>query len=162
MAFASGKTKYGRRGFLVGTATLLLTAACTPQIDYRGYQPRGNDEQRVQPGMAKSEVEALLGSPSTTATITTEGDSFYYISSKLETKAFLKPVETERRVFVIRFDIEDRVQSTATYGLKDGKVVNFNPNATPTKGKELTILQQLLLNAGRFEGGQPTGGGVWN
>jgi outer membrane protein assembly factor BamE (lipoprotein component of BamABCDE complex) len=162
MAFASGKTKYARRGFLLGLAAALVASACTPQIDYRGYQPRGNDESRVQPGMAKSEVEALLGSPSTTATISTEGDSYYYIASKLETTAFLTPVETDRRVFTILFDIENRVVSTATYGLKDGKVFNFNPNATVTKGKQLTILQQLLMNAGRFDNDGTGGKGVWN
>jgi outer membrane protein assembly factor BamE (lipoprotein component of BamABCDE complex) len=161
MALASGNRKSNRRGFLTLALGAMALAACTPQIDYRGYQPRGNDLDNVRQGMTKAEVEALLGSPSTTATIAAEGDSYYYISSKLETTAFLTPVETERRVLAIRFDANDQVASFGNYGLQDGKVINFNPNATPTKGKELTVIQQLLTNAGRFDGGGPTGGGVW-
>lgn len=163
MALASGNRKSNRRGFLSLALGALALAACTPQIDYRGYQPRGSDMDNIRQGMSKAEVEALLGSPSTTATIAAEGDSYYYISSKLETTAFLTPVETDRRVLAIRFDNNDQVASFGNYGLQDGKVINFNPNATPTKGKELTILQQLLTNAGRFDGGGPsTGGAVWN
>ena len=163
MALASGNTKSNRRAFLLGILGALAVSGCNPQIDYRGYQPRGSDMENVRQGMSKAEVEALLGSPSTTATIATEGDSYYYISSKLETKAFLTPVETERKVLAIRFDDNDQVASFGNYGLQDGKIINFNPNATPTKGKELTVLQQILTNAGRFDGGSPSagGGGVW-
>lgn len=163
MALASGNRKSNRRAFLTAALGALGLVACTPQIDYRGYQPRGNDEDNVRQGMSKAEVEALLGSPSTTAAIAAEGDSYYYISSKMETKAFLTPVETERKVLAIRFDANDQVASFGNYGLQDGKVINFNPNATPTKGKDLTVLQQLLTNAGRFDGGAPStgGGGVW-
>ena len=57
MPFASGKTPTRRQLFL-GLAAAGLLAACTPQIDYRGYQPRGQDLARVQIGMTKAEVEA--------------------------------------------------------------------------------------------------------
>lgn len=153
MAFASGKTNMARRRALFGLGAALLVQACSPRIDYRGYQPRGNDLDQIRQGMSKSEVEALLGSPSTTATINTSGDSYFYISSKLETTAFFTPKEVERRVLAIRFDTSDRVQSFANYGLQDGKVVDYNTRVTPTTGKELTVVQQLLLNAGRFQGG---------
>ncbi|MND02397.1 hypothetical protein D3C83_217680 [compost metagenome] len=35
-----------------------------------------------------------------------------------------------------------------TYTLKDGKVVAFNGRETPTRGREMTILEQLLGNVG--------------
>ena len=142
---------FTRRTFLLGAASAAL-AACQPTIDYRGYQSRGGDLAKVQVGMAKSEVEGLLGSPSTTASINVEGDSYYYISSRVEQKAFFDPVETDRQVFAVRFDQTDRVVSFANYGLTDGEVIDFNTRRTPTKGKELTIVQQLLGNIGRFKG----------
>lgn len=125
-------------------------AACTSYVDYRGYLPRQADLERVQVGMAKTEVEALLGSPSTTATITRSGDSYYYISSVVEERGFLDPVETDRRVFAVRFDEMDRVQSFANYGLEDGQIIDFNTRKTPTRGREYTFLQQLLGNLGNF------------
>ncbi len=125
-----------------------FTAACTPTIDHRGYLPRAGDLQRVSPGMSKTEVQALLGSPSTTATVNFTGDSYYYISSKVETQGFFEPKETERSVFAIRFDQIDQVQSFANYTLEDGRIVDVNSRKTPTRGREFTILQQLFGNIG--------------
>lgn len=140
-----------RRTLLFAAASLLL-GACQPVVDYRGYQARGGDLAKVQVGMPKAEVEALLGSPSTTASIELQGDSYYYISSRVEQTAFLNPVETERHVFAVRFDANDQVVSFANYGIEDGQVIDFSSRTTPAKGKELTIVQQMLGNIGRFKG----------
>jgi outer membrane protein assembly factor BamE (lipoprotein component of BamABCDE complex) len=140
-----------RRLFLLA-AVSAVAAACSPTVDFRGYQVRSGDLEKVQVGMPKSEVEALLGSPSTKASIALQGDSYYYISSKVEQTAFLNPVETERQVFAVRFDANDQVVSFANYGIEDGQIVDFSSRQTPTKGKELTVLQQLFGNIGRFKG----------
>jgi outer membrane protein assembly factor BamE (lipoprotein component of BamABCDE complex) len=140
-----------RRSFLIATI-LIGAAACQPTIDYRGYQARSGDLAKIQVGMPKAEVEALLGSPSTTASVALQGDSYYYISSRVEQTAFLDPKETDRQVFAVRFDANDQVVSFANYGIEDGQVVDINSRKTPTKGRELTIVQQLLGNIGRFKG----------
>ena len=121
-----------------------LMAACTPQINHRGYYPKAGAFAQVQEGMAKSEVESILGSPSTTASINFQGDSYYYITSTTEAKSFLTPVETSREVIAVRFTQNDQVASTAQYGLQDGRVINVNSNKTPVTGSELTLLQELL------------------
>ena len=126
-------------------------SACSPTIDYRGYQAPENALQQLQPGMSKTEVQALLGSPSTTATVNFAGDSYYYISSKVETRAFLNPQVLNRTVIAVRFNQVDQVESFAQYGLQDGEIINMNSNKTPTHGKELTILQQIFSNIGRFD-----------
>ena len=105
---------------------------------------------QVRVGTSKPEVERLLGSPSATSTI--EGRNFYYISSILETTAFYEPKEVDRRIIAINFDEQDLVRNIADYRLKDGKVFDFISRKTPTKGKELTVLQQLFGNIGRFGG----------
>jgi len=139
----------------LAAATLIGTAlvACSPIVDYRGYLPKGEDIQKIQSGMSKTEVEAILGSPSTTATINTSGDSYYYISSKVEQTAFFKPEVTDRQIFAIRFDRDDRVEKFAYYGLEDGVIIDFITRETPTRGKELGILEQLFQNLGRFDPG---------
>lgn len=133
-------------GLLVLAATVLSN--CSPVVDHRGYLPRQGDMQNLRQGMSKVEVEALLGSPSTTATINFAGDSYYYISSVVEERAFLRPKEVERQVVAIRFNATDQVESFAHYGLEDGRIINFSSRETPTRGRELTILQQLISNAG--------------
>ena len=99
--------------------------------------------------MAKSEVVALLGSPSTTASVNVTGDSYYYISSTTEQKAFFNPKEIDRQVIAIRFDGNDQVDSFGQYGLEDGKIIDINTRKTPTRGRELTLLQQIFGNIGK-------------
>ena len=121
-----------------------LMAACTPEINHRGYYPKAGAFAQVQEGMAKTEVEGILGSPSTTASINFQGDSYYYITSTTQGRAFLSPVETSRQVIAVRFNKNDQVASTAQYGLQDGRVININSRKTPVVGSELTLLQELL------------------
>lgn len=119
--------------------------------------------EQIGNGMPKSEVESILGSPSTTASVKLQGDSYYYITSTTESRAFLTPRETSREVIAVRFDGNDQVTSFGQYGLEDGRVINISSRQTPVVGVELTILQQIfrgILNAGPAQRGGakvPTG-----
>lgn len=133
--------------------------ACSPVIDHRGYLPRSQDVQKLQVGMSKTEVESLLGSPSTTATINTAGDSYYYVSSIVEQKPITGADVKDRQVIAVRFDYEDRVQNFAHYGLEDGRIIDFISRETPTKGREQSLLREFFGNLGKFEPGAAAGGG---
>lgn len=119
--------------------------------------------EQIGNGMAKSEVEGILGSPSTTASVKLQGDSYYYITSVTESRAFLTPRETSREVIAVRFDGNDQVTSFGQYGLEDGRVINVSSRQTPVAGLELSILQQIfrgILSAGPAQRGSakvPTG-----
>jgi outer membrane protein assembly factor BamE (lipoprotein component of BamABCDE complex) len=130
-------------------AMALAVAACSTNIAHRGYLAKPGAFSQVREGMAKSEVEGILGSPSTTASVNFQGDSYYYISSTTEQRAFLNPEEIERQVIAVRFNQNDQVASLGQYGLEDGKIIDINSRTTPTKGRELTMLQQLFGNIGR-------------
>lgn len=127
----------------------LAVAACSTNIAHRGYLAKPGAFAQVREGMAKSEVEGILGSPSTTASVNFQGDSYYYISSTTEQRAFLNPEEIERQVIAVRFNQSDQVASLGQYGLEDGKIIDINSRTTPTKGRELTVLQQLFGSIGR-------------
>jgi outer membrane protein assembly factor BamE (lipoprotein component of BamABCDE complex) len=58
----------------------------------------------------------------------------------------------DRRVVAIEFDQNDIVTAMNEYGLEDGRVIDLQTRTTPTHGRKLTILQQLLGNIGRFSG----------
>ena len=124
------------RIFAASAAIAIFLGGCSAVVDHRGYLPRGEDLQKIQMGMSKSEVRTILGSPSTTATLSRQGDSFYYISSIVENKAFFQPDVTERQVVAIRFDQQDQVSGFGHYGLEDGKVVNFASRETPVQGSQ--------------------------
>lgn len=129
--------------------TMTGLAACSANVAHRGYLAKPGAFDQVREGMPKSEVEATLGSPSTTASVNLQGDSYYYISSTTEQKAFFKPEEVKREVIAIRFDQNDQVASLGQYGLEDGQIISMNSRTTPVKGREMSILQQIFGNIGR-------------
>ena len=47
----------------------LVMAGCSPEINRRGYIAKPGAFGQLSEGMSKSEVEGILGSPSTTASI---------------------------------------------------------------------------------------------
>ena len=156
MVLQKRKTKIS--SWLLAGAIASLMAACTPQINHRGYYPKAGAFAQVQEGMSKTEVESILGSPSTTASINFQGDSYYYITSTTESKSFLTPVETSREVIAVRFTKNDQVASTAQYGLQDGRVININSRKSPVTGSELTLLQELLHSLSSATPGLSSGG----
>lgn len=137
------------RTTLVSLACVGLVAGCSPEINRRGYYPKAGALAQVSEGMAKSEVEGILGSPSTTASVNFQGDSYYYISSVTQGRSFLEPIETQREVIAVRFDKQDAVTSVAQYGLEDGRVININSRETPVPGSEFNILNELLRRNSR-------------
>ena len=130
---------------LIGGVAL---AGCQPIVDYRGFVPQETALEQVRVGSSKAQVEELLGTPSAQSTV--GGGSYYYISSVFETTAFYEPEEVDRKVYAIEFDQQDTVQRVAYYGLKDGRVFDFISRTTPTRGKELSLVQELFGNLGRF------------
>jgi outer membrane protein assembly factor BamE (lipoprotein component of BamABCDE complex) len=137
-------------------ATLLF--GCSPEINHRGYYPKAGALAQVSEGMAKTEVEGILGSPSTTASVNFQGDSYYYITSVTQGRAFLDPVEIKREVIAVRFDQQDQVTSVAQYGLEDGRIVNINDRTTPVAGSEFNILNEIFKRPGVTNYGK--GGGT--
>jgi outer membrane protein assembly factor BamE (lipoprotein component of BamABCDE complex) len=51
----------------------------------------------------------------------------------------------KRDVVAIKFrKSDDQVEAVNTYTLKDGRVIAYNSRETPTRGREMTVLEQLL------------------
>ena len=155
-----GFVRFRATMWLVAGCCATLIAGCSPSIEHRGYIAKPGAFDQISNGMPKSEVEAILGSPSTTASVKFQGDSYYYITSTTKSRAFLQPEETGREVIAIRFDQADQVQSFAQYGLEDGRIINLNARTTPVVGADLSILQSLfkgLSNSSVGPGGNMLG-----
>lgn len=143
-----------KRGFLrLSAAALTLaaaaTAGCAPVQTYNGFLPDRNNQEIPEPQVGvdtRDTVQQRFGSPSTTAVF--DQTAWYYISFVQERVAFYTPRITQRRVMVVRFD-GDTVASVEKYGLERGRIVSYNDEVTPTRGRELGLLEQLLGNVGR-------------
>lgn len=145
----SGTTKGALARSLFASALLLLAAGCAKEVVVRGNLPDPDTLASIQPGAVnKLQVQELLGSPSTVSSF--QDGTWYYIGHKEQQTAFLDPTVLERTVFVVDFNDADIVTQTAHYTLEDGRIIDPVSRQTPTEGREITLLQQLFGNLGRF------------
>ncbi|RZJ01712.1 MAG: outer membrane protein assembly factor BamE [Brevundimonas sp.] len=126
-----------------------LTAACAPTIGQNGFQAIDAKPADIVAGTdTKQTVLTKLGTPSTTSTF--EHDNiWYYMSQVTEKYTYNRAQVTQRSVTEITFDDAGMVSAVNNLGLEDGRVVAMNGRETPTRGRQLTILEQLLGNVGR-------------
>jgi outer membrane protein assembly factor BamE (lipoprotein component of BamABCDE complex) len=134
---------------LAATVALGGLSACAPISSYSGFQAIDSDPKDVKIGAdTKSTVRAKLGSPSVQSTF--DPNVWFYMNQIKQRVAFRRPQVTQRDITAITFNKEkEMVEKVDTFSLKDGKVIAFNGRETPTRGREMTILEQLLGNVGR-------------
>lgn len=140
---------FRKAAFVAVSAALLSAGACAPITSYRGFQAIETAPKDIQAGTdTKTTVRTKLGSPSATSTF--DSNTWYYIAEVKERIAFQKPRVTQREITAITFDGDtEAVERVDVITLEQGKVVAFNGRETPTRGRELTILEQLLGTVGR-------------
>jgi outer membrane protein assembly factor BamE (lipoprotein component of BamABCDE complex) len=142
---------FRRAAALALSAGLMAGAlsACAPITSYSGFQAVESDPKDIKVGEdTKSSVRARLGSPSAASTF--DPNVWFYINQVKERIAFRKPQVVSRNVTVVTFNKEtEQVEAVDNLTLKDGKVIAYNGRETPTRGREMTILEQLLGTVGR-------------
>ena len=131
-------------------ALAAAAGACAPVVATQGFQAIDAKPQDVVAGTDTREtVLARLGSPSTTSTFEPE-TVWYYLTQTTERYTYNKPQVSQRTVTEITFDKADgKVAAVRTLGLEDGREIAMQRRETPTRGRQLTILEQLLGNVGR-------------
>jgi outer membrane protein assembly factor BamE (lipoprotein component of BamABCDE complex) len=151
---------------LIGALALpLAVAGCESIVDQRGFAATPGSVEKLEiDTQSREDVVRLIGSPSAVATF--NPNVWYYISQKQEYYAFFKPVMLEQRVLQLNFNDSGRLTALKNYDLADGKDIAMVSRITPTAGKEITVLEQIMGNVGRFSGprqesnpGAPTGTG---
>jgi outer membrane protein assembly factor BamE (lipoprotein component of BamABCDE complex) len=140
--------------FLAITATAAL-CACSTTVEQRGNLPPPEKMAQIHPGKTdKDQVIKILGTPSSISVFNDK--DWYYISSRTGQFSFLDPKVLDQQVYVVSFNDDGVVRAVDHKTLVDGKEVVPIARATPAPGRELTFLEQLLGNLGKFNGG---GGG---
>jgi outer membrane protein assembly factor BamE (lipoprotein component of BamABCDE complex) len=133
----------------------LLAAGCTISVDQRGNLPDPDKLAEIQPGnTTKQQVAKILGSPSSASTF--NDDTWYYISRKTKQVAFFNPTVLDQQVYIVNFNDNGVVKDIDHRDLADGENVSPAPGATPSPGRELTFIEQLLGNIGRFSSSSAT------
>ena len=135
--------------FLALVLAAVSIAGCGATVDQRGNLPEPDRIAEIQPGTTtRDQVVKILGTPSSTSVF--DEKNWYYISRKTKQFAFLTPDVLDQQVYIVRFDGNGVVASIDRKGLNDGRDIEPVPGATPAPGRELTFLEQVLGNMGRF------------
>ena len=152
------RSSYCLAAAFAGGLSLALLGACSPTVNPRGNQPSASQLAEIKPGTTdKATVTRLLGSPSTVANFDTT--TWYYISQKTEELAFFKPEVRDPEIIAVNFDKDGVVTDVQKLNKKVPRNIEPVARTTPAPGKELSFIEQLLGNFGRFntQSASPTG-----
>lgn len=131
---------------MVGVLSVAI-GACTPTVRLHGFAPDPETLETVRAGIdTRGSVRRKVGRPSSTGVFTDNG--WYYVATTIEHMTYKDPKVVDRRVVAITFDEADIVASVNAYGLEDGRIIDLQTRTTPTAGRGLTIIEQLLGNIG--------------
>jgi outer membrane protein assembly factor BamE (lipoprotein component of BamABCDE complex) len=151
------------RTFTLISLTIMLSlsaSGCSRIKDLKGYVVDTEKVALVTAGTDnKASVQKTLGRP----TMVSEFDAktWYYVSRSTEQLAFMKPKPKEQQIIVVRFDDKGNVTKIEKMGLEQVAKVDPSGDKTPTRGKDISALEQIMGNVGRFSpaGAGGSGGG---
>jgi outer membrane protein assembly factor BamE (lipoprotein component of BamABCDE complex) len=130
------------KALFVGMVVCTLPA-CTAVQNQRGYVPETPIMESIVIGEdSKASVSQKLGNPTINASF--DDDTWYYISSFDVQAAFFPSQSLEREIYAVKFTPEGQVASIDLYGLEDGRSVDYVERETPTRGRDMTFLQQIF------------------
>ena len=134
-----------------------LLSGCAKDIEARGNLPTPEALAKLAPGeQTRNDVQGILGTPATTAIF--DQENWYYISAHTTQYAFYPNHELDRTIYVVSFDPRGILSGVRKLNLEDGQGITPEERTTPTMGREISIIEQLLGNVGRM-GGQTGPGG---
>ena len=142
-----------RRPSLLAAAAALAvvasaSAGCVPITSYNGFQPIDVKPADIKVGVdTRLTVQSKLGSPSSIATF--DPNTWYYISQTMVKYAYYLPHVSQRDVTEIRFDKDAKVTSVRALKLGDGYQIAYDRRETPTRGRQVNVLEQILGTVGR-------------
>lgn len=130
-------------------------SACTPTKSVRGNLLEDYRLQNVTPGTStQADVARALGSPTTQDPF--DPTIWYYIGQKTEKKGIFDAKVVEERIIRAKFDATTGVLTEIAPLDTKRNDIPLASKKTPTSGHEITVLQQMIGNLGKFN--KPAGG----
>lgn len=123
--------------------------ACSPTINNHGFDKDDIDFSKISPGVSsREEVQQTLGSPTSISNFSPE--TWYYISKKTSTTAFLPAKTLDQSVVEITFSPNGTVTDIKTISAEEAYEVKPVKRQTPTAGHNTGVLREIFSNFGRI------------
>ena len=132
----------------------LCIAGCGLETYQNGDLPAKKRLESIKVGDSKEKVLRVLGTPNYTS-VENEGvgDLMIYAQTNRSSRLFLNPKTTEQDVYLFAFNEKEAVQEIKHLTLDNAQKVAYESKTTPVEGKNLSVLEQLAENFGRYNAG---------
>lgn len=136
-----------RKILLLSSLCLLLNSCFTKEYTH-GYPEDKSLVEKLQIGVTtQDQALEILGDPSTKSTF--NPDIWYYISSKMKAKGFLKAKITNEQVMKLSFKKSKLSEIVFTDNITHQEIV-FNKDKSHVGGDDSGVLKDFFHNFGRF------------
>ncbi|MBP5343628.1 MAG: outer membrane protein assembly factor BamE [Alphaproteobacteria bacterium] len=133
---------------------LLMISACGLENFQNSDLPDTRRLDAIRVGDTKEKVLRVLGTPNYQSDPKEGiGDVIFYAQAKKSSRIFFDPEVTERVIHVYTFDTKGVLTDKKLLTLADGNKVTYDTDITKVGGKELSVLEQLAENFGRYNAG---------
>jgi outer membrane protein assembly factor BamE (lipoprotein component of BamABCDE complex) len=124
-------------------------SACTPTKAVRGNLVEDYRLENVKPGTStQADVARALGSPTTQDPF--DPTVWYYIGQKTEKKGIFDAKVVEERIIRAKFDGTTGILTEIAPLDTKRNDIPLEAKKTPTSGHEITVIQQMIGNLGKF------------
>ncbi len=130
----------------------VFLGACGLETYQSGDLPSQKRLAIVKPGLSKEQVVRVLGEPALTNRVGGEDFAVYFQINK-SSRAFLEPEETGRDIYVLTYNPTGMLTDMTHLTLDDANQIAFDETTTKVSGKELSVIEQLVKNFGRYDAG---------
>ena len=125
-------------------------AACSPSVDTRGNLADKDRLQQIQAGVSTRDDVAAMRNVHDRHLRSQHLVLYRRPDGK---DRLLPPDVVEHKVVVVKFDEAGTVADVRELDENAGKEVELVERTTPTAGRDMNFIEQMLGNVGRFSGG---------
>lgn len=125
-----------------------VLSACTPMKATHGNLLGEDRTSQIEVGVStREDVFRTLGSPTTVSPF--DNNVWYYMGQKMEKRGIFDKEVKDERIVVVQFDEKNTVSAFDT--MENARLnVPISDSKTPTYGNEVSVIQQMLGNLGKF------------
>ena len=132
----------------------LCVCGCGLETYQSGDLPATKRLESIKVGDSKEKVLRVLGTPNYTSS-PEEGtdDLMIYAQTNKSSRLFFNPKTTNQDIYLFVFNNKGTVKETKHLTLEDAKKIAYESKTTPVEGRNLSVLEQLAENFGRYNAG---------
>ena len=127
----------------------MILFSCAPRVSRHGMVVKKESYKSLyKKELTKSEVTEIFGSPSIKSTFS--DNTWYYITHINKEIALFDIKRSDQLIIKIRFNNDQSIKYVKAFNKSNGTEIKINKAKTSTATSDITLLQELLGNVGKY------------